>query len=101
MKRATRKQVFYVREFLRLNSPRVEEPWFHEAVAAVLGERDEMANRDARQRAEIRDLKARLKAVRPHIESLCINAFSLSGCACDECKAHRAADATVKDWRKP
>lgn len=87
-------------QFLRLNSPRVEETWFREAVAAVLTERDEMAHSDACQRAKIRDLEARLKVVRPHVEMLCINTFE-SDCACDECKAHRATDLRRKNWRKP
>lgn len=48
------------------------------------------------QRAEIRDLKARLKAV--------ANAQKSHGyyCTCTECcEARAAADLTIKNWRKP
>lgn len=56
--------------------------------------------RAKRQRAEIRDLKARLAAVRPYIELLCVRVLS-DDCACGECRARRASVTANKNWRKP
>jgi hypothetical protein len=53
-----------------------------------------------RLRAEVRDLKARLRAARPYIELNCPT-FTQHDCKCAECCARRATDIRNKNWRKP
>jgi hypothetical protein len=56
---------------------------------------DDLLNLDARQRATIRELEARLKAVANAQKSHGYN------CTCTECcEARAAADLTNKNWRR-
>lgn len=96
MRRATHRHLLYVREFLRLNSPRVGEPWFHEAVTAVLAERDAAAERDARQRAEIRRHRRNMETLR----LLTCKCATLSGLTCAPCRYVREALAPKRRARK-
>jgi hypothetical protein len=52
-------------------------------------------------RAEVRDLKARLKAARKGWMGMPCPTLSLRECSCSECVGLNATDLRVKSWRKP